>query len=395
MSYLDVLRISWKNLTANKMRTLLTVLGISVGISTIVFLVSLGYGLQELSVRKIGSIASITALDVTPAQSSVSLNEKSLEDFSKIPNVESVSPLISLTGKVAYSDSQSDAVIYGINEDYFSLQGLAIKPGGGIFTGEDKAIVISSTVAKTMNIDEGELLGKNINLISYFPKSDSGDLDRQELSYKIVGVIDDSGSPFLYLPLKTIKSFLNDKTTYNSAKVKINSTENIVEAKTVIESRGFKASSIADTIDQVYKFFVYIRIGLASFGAIALIVASIGMFNTMTIALLERMRDIGIMKAVGVQNGTVRKMFLTESFLIAFLGGVFGIIFGIVTGFGLNLVINLLAMSVGGKPETLFATPIDIFLIIFAFSLLVGIMTGFYPAKRASNLNPLDALRYE
>lgn len=394
MKIIDIFRIAWKNLTTNKMRTILTILGISVGIATIIFLISLGFGLQELSIKRISQISSLTALDVTPVQGNVSLNDTYLKEFEKIPNVEKVSPLYSFAGQVSKEENKTDLVAYAVNSEYFSLQGIKIK-AGSIFNDSKNPIVISTGVAKALNIGEDGLVGQSLLLQGSFPKESGNDFDVKDATYVIVGIIDDSSSPFAYVPLSSVQGFLNKNTTYNSTKVKVTATENIAEAKSSIESKGFKVTSISDTIGQIYSFFKYIQIVLISFGAVALFVASIGMFNTMTIALLERTRDIGIMKSIGVQNGTVKIMFLTESFLISFLGGMLGIGLGFGLGKLVNYVINILAKSVGGQPENLFVTPILAVAIITGFSILVGIATGIYPAKRAGKLNPLDALRYE
>lgn len=394
MRITDILRMSWKNLTSNKMRTLLTILGISVGIATIVFLISIGFGLQELSIRRIGQISSLTALDVTPVQGNVSLNEAYLKDFEKIPNVEKVSPLFSFSGQVSEKENKSDLVAYAVNPDYFSLQGIKIK-AGTIFNDSKNPIVVSTGIIKALSLSEDNIIGKEISLQGSFPKESGGDFEIKNFNSVVVGIIDDSSSPFAYLPLSSVQGFLNKNTLYNSAKVKVTTTENIGSARSAVESKGFKVTSISDTIGQIYIFFNYIQIVLVSFGAIALLVASIGMFNTMTIALLERTRDIGIMKAIGVQNGSVKMMFLTESFLISSLGGVIGIGIGIGLGKLVNFIINMLAKSVGGQPEKMFTTPIYAIVIIIGFSLLVGVATGIYPAKRAGKLNPLDALRYE
>ncbi len=391
MKYIDILSLSWKNLMVNKMRSLLTILGISVGIATIIFLVSLGEGLQEMSIKKITSISSLTALDVTPSQGNIVITQAVLDDFAKIPNVEGVSPLLSLAGQISKSDSRTDIVGYGVKPDYFGYQGIKVSTGS-IFNGNSQA-VLSTGVAKALNLSPDDLVGKEVTFTGYFAKAGSADLDKKDFKFTISGVIDDNSSSYGYFPL--LSDFLTPTTVYNSTKVKVDKTENLANVKNTILSKGFKVTSVADTISQVYQIFSYVQIVLASFGVIALFVASIGMFNTMTIALLERTRDIGIMKSIGVQNNVVRKIFLTESFMISFLGGVFGAISGILLGQIVNLVVNLLARSVGGAPEKLFAIPVTIILVIVTFSVIVGVGTGFYPAKRAGKLNPLDALRYE
>ncbi len=393
MRFKDIISMAWKNLTASRMRSLLTILGISVGIGTIVFLISLGYGLQDLSIRQISSISSLTALDVVPASGSIVLNQNTLDEFTKIPNVEKVSPMLSLTGQIVFGN-QVDAVSYAVNPDYFSFQNLKIS-SGGVFNQDENKVVVSSAVLKALGKREDEVLGKEIKFVGFLPKENSGEFDKKEINYSVCGVISDETSAFVYLPLTSIKPYLNDKTVYNSTKVKVASTDQIQNIRLAIESKGFKVTSIADTIDQVYSFFRYIQITLALFGMIALIVASIGMFNTMTIALLERTRDIGIMKAIGVQNKSINWMFMSESFLISFFGGIFGIVSGVIVAQLMDLLIQLLAKSVGSHAEKIFSVPIVILLLILAFSVFVGILTGFYPSRRAGKLNPLDALRYE
>lgn len=391
MRNIDILKIAWKNLKANRMRSFLTVFGIAVGISTIVFLVSLGNGLQQLSINKITSISSLTALDVTSAQGSLELTDNVLNDFKKIPNVEDVLPLLSLAGQVAMGENHVDIVGYGVNSKYFGYQGTKIATGG-IFN-NDNQTVISSGTAKALNLSPNDILGKNITFIAFFPRKNSNELEKKEFTFQVGGIIDDNSSSFAYFPL--IKDFIKSDSVYSSVKVKVASTEKVGTVKEAIQAKGFKVSSIADTINQVYQIFKIVQIVLATFGVIALFVASIGMFNTMTIALLERTRDIGIMKSIGIQNNTVRKIFLTESFLISFFGGIFGAFLGIIAGKIVNLIVNTLATSFGGQAEKIFAVPFIIVLLIVAFSVLVGAATGFYPAKRAGKLNPLEALRYE
>jgi putative ABC transport system permease protein len=134
---------------------------------------------------------------------------------------------------------------------------------------------------------------------------------------------------------------------------------------------------------------------LASFGIVALIVSAIGMFNTMTIALLERTQEIGIMKALGATSADIWSMFLSESVIIGFLGGAGGIGIGMAGGEVFNYGINFLAGAMGGKGIDLFFTPLWFILLIITFSTFVGLITGFYPAKRAANINCLAALRYK
>lgn len=158
---------------------------------------------------------------------------------------------------------------------------------------------------------------------------------------------------------------------------------------------GFNVSALSDTIEEANKIFQAVQIILSLFGAVALIVSAIGMFNTMTIALLERTQEVGIMKSLGASNSDVWKLFLVESIIIGFLGGVSGIFLGIAGGQISNFGVNKLASSLGGTAIDLFYTPSEFIMIILLFSTIVGFLTGLYPARRASRLNPLEALRYK
>lgn len=373
----------------------MTISGIAIGIAAIVFLVSLGYGLQSLSIKKIASIEAIKTLDVTAGMDNVhKVDNQLIDQLMKEPEVDKISPLLALGIKPEYQDKKTDAVGNFVDDYYFSLEG--IHPVVGAFFSNSKTdIVVSSALLKAMDMKIEEAVGKEIK--SSVVIVDPGTKAKKELNltFKIIGVVQDDSTSFSYLPIAIVSSEINPNQSYNSIKVKTKEQSQIMPLKEKITSMGYSVSSIADTISQIDQIFRIIQIILAFFGLIALLVASIGMFNTMTIALLERTRDIGIMKALGVRNRDVSRIFLSESGIIATCGGLLGLSIGWLTAKGINLAINLLAKSVGGEPQSLFSLPPVLGLIIVFFSILVGLATGFYPSKRASKLDPLDALRYE
>lgn len=395
MKIIQILRTAFSNLRSNRTRTILTVSGIGVGIGAIVFLVSLGYGLQELTTKRIASIGAITTLDVGAAKQGVTkLDNAQIEKFKQIDKVDKVSTLLSLGAKAESQGKKTDVVVNAIDDNFFALDGTKTQYGG-LFSNATDEIVISTAMVKALNQDSQAILNKDVNLTLSLPtESGKGTTDMQK-TFKVIGILQDDSSAFLYLPLNSVKDKLPTNIIYNSVKVKVDSRDDLASVKQAIEGQGFTVTSIADTISQVDQTFRVIQIVLAMFGAIALLVAAIGMFNTMTIALLERTRDIGIMKAIGVRNRDVYRMFLTESTIIAFGGGIIGVVGGWLISKGINLAVNTLAKSVGGEAQRLFATPLIFVGIILVFSLLVGLSTGFYPSRRASKINPLDALRYE
>ena len=165
--------------------------------------------------------------------------------------------------------------------------------------------------------------------------------------------------------------------------------------RVAIDALGLTASSISETIDQANKVFRIIQLILMVFGMIALIVSAIGMFNTMTITLLERTEEIGIMKAIGASKKDISLMFVMESTLMGFLGALGGVILGFLGGLIINLLINAIATRFGGEAVSLFYSPLWFISTVIGFGAFVGFMTGVFPARKASHIDALDALRYK
>ena len=398
MRSIDILRLAMRIFKHNKLRTFLTVLGVGIGIAAILFLVSLGYGIQQLTVDKIASLDSIVTLEATTGDSSIlEITNDTLDKFKSIKNVVEVSPLINISGQAVYANSTGDVVVNGVEPDYFRLEGLTMMHGNQFTKDDEDSVVVSTAVLSMFGINPNDALSQRIKF-SYFNTVKDGSknetkLEEDTTEYKIVGVINDDGSSYVYLPLGKL-AYLNIS-NYYSAKIKVNNVSNIDQVKSDVASLGYNVTAVADTLDQMNKIFQIVRIVLGALGIIALIVASIGMFNTMTISLLERTREIGIMKSLGAGNFDVWKLFLTEAIMIGFLGGVIGTIIGWSLGKIVNFGINILATSLGGEKVNLFVTPLWFVISIIAFSFFVGFFTGIYPAKRAAKINPLEALRYE
>ena len=158
---------------------------------------------------------------------------------------------------------------------------------------------------------------------------------------------------------------------------------------------GFKTQYVGDTVSQIEQIFNVFKIILGSFGLIALIVASLGMFNTLTISLLERMKEVALMKILGTQRRDIAKLFMFESLIFGAIGGILGIILGVVAGQIFNLFLNQYAIRSGGDAVRIFYYPIWFMLAILLFALAVGVLTGIYPSRRAAKVNSLDVIRYE
>jgi len=401
MKFIDLIILSFTNLKGNRLRTTLTVLGVGVGIAAILFLVSLGFGLQRLTIDRIVRSAALTTIDVSAGKSQIlKLDDAQVEKIKRIPHVVIVSDNISLPGQVIFKNTTTDCLINGVDKNYFDLLGIKIAPEKFLFsqsTSQDEmpTTVISTGALKLFGLEKNQDFSNDQVSYNIFITGESGvtaDTQKITRTFKVGGIVEDTSS-VAYVPVEELKKA--GIQTYTGLKVKVDDVTNINEVKETIGEYGFSASSIADMIDQIKSIFRIFQMILAGFGIIALLVASIGMFNTMTIALLERTRDIGVMKAIGAHRRDVRRMFITESSMIGFSGGVVGVVLGWLAGQMINFGINALASQAGGEAVTLFYIPWQFIVAIIVFAFLVGLITGIYPAQRAAKLNPLEALRYE
>ena len=399
MGILDLISLSIRMFKNRPLRTFLTVLGVSVGIGTVLFLVSLGYGLQRTILSRITTADSLLSLDVSPgAGNLITLADKDVEEISQIKEVKEVSLALQLTGQLTANNLTGDGLVQAVDPSFFRLSGLKVGQGQ-MFVSDDKyEAVISSAGAQLFNLEPEQVIGKNVSLILFVTKmSEEGfeevEMVKRDKDYKIVGVIEDENTNYVFIPRQTISDL--GISQYDELKVKVSANEHIGGVRDEIINKGFLVSSLSDTIDQANKIFRIIQIILSLFGLIALIVSAIGMFNTMTITLLERINEIGIMRAIGVTGRDIRLLFLMESAIMGFLGGVGGIIVGYLVSEIANVGINVLARIFGGQALDLFYNPPWFIAVIIIFSTLIGFITGIYPSNKAGKLNPLTALRYK
>jgi ABC-type antimicrobial peptide transport system permease subunit len=395
----DLLSLSTRMFKTRKMRTFLTILGVGVGIGTVLFLVSLGYGLQNVVLSKITTADSLLSLDVSPGTAgAINLDQASVDKIKQTLNVAEVSPMMNVSAQMSIEQLTGDGLIYAVEPSFFRLGGIIPDKGTIFRTGDAHEALISTAAAKLFNINPDEAIGKEITLTLFLPKINTEGFEETETAkrpdkYKIIGVVEDENTSYAFIPLETI-SDLNIP-SFTQVKVKVVANEYMETIRNQIIESGFLVSALSDTIEQANKIFRIVQIVLALFGLVALIVSAIGMFNTMTIALLERINEIGIMRSIGASVGDIMKLFLLESFLMGLLGGLGGVSIGYLAGELANFGINLLAKNFGGQALSLFYRPTWFVALIIIFSSLIGFLTGVYPARKAAKLNPLDALRYK
>jgi putative ABC transport system permease protein len=389
----DLLKLSTRMFTARRGRTALTVLGMGIGFGAILFLVSLGYGLQGALLNQITSSNSLLALDVSPNETEgKSLVPEAVREMEKIDGVEKIEASYNFDARIKYNDTATDAQAVVADPGFIELEGVKMETGKALVAGNSKEILVSSAFSKIFGKSPEELVGQKVSLSLLIP--DASDPKKQTNvsveDLQIAGVTKNEESIFY---AKSESFAIPADTVYAKLKVKCRSSEVMNSVKDAISQKGFSVSSLSETIAEVNRLFRVVNIILGLFGIVTLVVSSIGMFNTMTVALLERTREIGIMKSIGASRADIMLMFIIESTLMGFFGGITGIILGVASGLIVNFSINAIAKYFGGSAINFFLFPLWFLGSILLFSIVIGIVTGVGPAKRASALDPLEALR--
>lgn len=396
----DSLRLSLRIFTTRPKRTFLTILGVGIGIAAVLFLVSVGYGIQKVIIGTISTADSLLSLGVAPGSSGlITLSQDHVDGFGKMANVLEVARSKNITAQLGLDDLTSDGVVRAVDPSFFRLNGMFANSGKLFTDGNTKNMVVSSATAKLFGLTPETIIGKKISITAYVPHDSAEGADQQVDTvtlpepYTVTAVMTDDIASFVYVPIATLGAV--PITSFDIVKVKV-STKAVAESvREKIISDGFLVSSLSDVIDQANQIFRIVQIVLASLGLVALVVSAIGMFNTMTIALLERTNEIGIMRSIGVTRSDVQKLFLTEAMVMGLLGGVGGVAMGIGFGELVNLAFNLIAKRLGGVPVSLFVIPWWFVAVIIGFSTFIGFLTGIFPAIRAAKMDPLEALRYK
>jgi len=450
MAKTELISLAIENMSYKKKRTSVTIGGMTVGIASIVFLVSIGYGLQALVIDRVARLEELRQAEIsTVPGSNLLVNNETIESFAEIENVDMVLPQIAVAGKVNYNNSLIDTAVYGVTKDYLDQSAIApvkgkifesneldtdikskvetfkeekepkveVLPNGWVeVEGEstpDEQVLVSKIIfppeievrnavvnkafLRVLSLNEEEALSKTFK-ISFIATSNSliTDQDRIEstvIEYRIIGVTPDEITPLIYIPFVHLKALGIDN--YSQMKVVVNKESNLREVRNDIESKGYATTSVSDTVDQINQLFATAKIALASLGTIALFVAALGMFNTLTVSLLERFREIGLLKTMGMKSTEVRDLFLAESMIMGSTGGFLGLLTGLAVGKILEFFLSMYAISQNIGSITIVSIPWSFAVLVILLSFVVGVLTGIYPAKQATKISALNALRYE
>lgn len=400
----SVIRFSWKNLWVHRLRSFLTVGGVVIGVAAIVFLVSLAFGLERLVTSQVANFSAFTIIDVPSANPpSGKITADSLDRLRSIPHIKKIERIIDIAGrtKLANQSSTTETVVVGVKPEYFDLAEMNVESGKFFDASTKKEAVMNASLASLLGFSDNpsSAIGKDVTIDFIIPRSlraadgTDGAVVKEGIPFTIVGLLPDTQNPAIYVP----QAVVDEQGVVNSTsmKVLVDDKQYVASIRKQIENSGFATEYIGDTVDQITSVFTIFRLVLGGFGSIALIVAALGTFNTLTISLIERIREIALLKMLGMQRKDVFRLFISESLTIGIFGGLLGGIVGYATGWAANTIVSYLAQRAHADAVQIFYTP-PIFLAMVAVgSIAVGFLCGLYPSWRAIKTNPLDALRYE
>jgi len=449
MKLLDIVRLIFGNLNRRKGRVALTAVGVVIGTAAVVILVSLAIGLQKNANEQLYGIGDLTQIQVSPVygeggvvffsgagggvggggstsagsgpQAPKLLTNRTLDDLRALPGVVAAIPRDYMMGglTIKYHRLEAGANVIGIGTD--NLGGLGMEATQGGVELARRTVIIGPMVTSNF-YDPNQRPGQQApslpdlydqQLTFVFIKWDlNGNEIRKTLTYRVAGVLAQTQGESdwsIYMRLDEMKA-LNEwamgrrinynKDGYGQVIVKVDSVEHVLDVNDQITAMGFQAYTPQSFVQGINNFYLVLQVIFGGVGAIALLVAAIGIANTMAMAILERTREIGLMKAVGATNRDVLSIFLGEAAGIGFLGGLGGVLIGWLAGQGIN-VIALVYMaqqsaSQGGMPPSVaVSTPVWLPIFALVFATLIGLMSGLYPALRAATLVPVQALKYE
>ena len=389
----DLMRLSVRIFKMRPLRSFLTILGISFGIGTVLFLVSLGYGLQFLLIGKLATTEdSLISMEAYPPDSGINIYEEDLDRVLAMPESDEVSPIAEFTdAEVSLGDNSGFLFAKIIRTSYFRLAGTEPQIGEVLDEG-DRSVIISSAALRLFGLPEDETtLGTEVN-VEVFYLDDEGfaqDIPQAIGGLTIKGIItDELQPPFVLIPF----SIVDERPPfYQRFFVKATDIDTVDVLRNNLIDEGYIISARIDLITQAKKILTAITAILAVFGGTALIVSAIGMFNTMIIGFMERVFEVGIMKSIGATRADIRNLFLMEALIMGLLGGIGGILIGVGVGELFNFGLNVLANQLGGDEIKLFIYPPTFMILIVIVSALVGIGSGVWPARKASRLSPKEA----
>jgi putative ABC transport system permease protein len=446
----DLTDLALRNLREAILRNALTTMGVAVGVASLVAMLSLGVGLQQLASRRLAQSGLFDTIFVTPKNNFRGmgrpqrdadsdkpprpLDQDARQELEKLPNVIEVYPQVRFFTEVRFNNKPYATVVGGMPESSRNSGAFDGMQGNFFSSPTADEAILQIEFAKDLSDKPSSLIGQELTL-RYAERqaipataadvpSDAAEsaggfsVVPKELKLKIVGIVETEpaagyggyGNARLLMPLETastlraaqvndlrdiVRGNASDKITYPSLSVRAKSPSQVEALETSIKNLGFRAFSLLDASKSLRTFFSVFDLLLGIFGSLALAVATLGIVNTLVMAILERRREIGVLKALGAADSDVQKLFFVEAGVMGFAGGVLGVGFGWLLGRAITFGTNVYLKRQNLNPIELSSVPWWLVIAALAFAVLVSLAAGLYPASRAAKLNPVDALRYE
>lgn len=390
-----LLHIAWRNLTSKKLRSFLTIFGVVVGVSAIFFLLTFGLGIQRLVTSEVVGEQSLKSIDLQASGSGiVSINEELVNEMRGYANVTGVGVQYSFPGLSLVKGAEIDSVVYGIDTTYQELSNFILSEGRLLEKQDTRAVVLNAAILESLGFEDAKnAVGSTVTIKVPLEKFNAKE---KEVSgdFTVVGVVTSSAGNEVFLPSALFD--IAGVPEYSHAKLVVNDVANVDTVRSQVEAKGFETTSLTDTLNEINDIFRFFNLILIGFGSIGMFVAVLGMFNTLTISLLERTKEIGLMMALGARRRDVRRLFTLEAVIISAAGAIIGMLLAFIAGIVVNTYLNISAQSRGVQEWfQVFYTPLWAVVIVLLVTVIVGLLVVFFPARRAALTNPIDALRRE
>ena len=447
----DYIEQSFSNLWKKKLRTILTIFGVMIGIGALVSMFSFGQGIQDNITNTFNELQLFNYVSVYPRSENNQttphsehpespeqtgsrtqiLDDDFIREVSEIEGVESAFPEVRFPAMIRFNEEEKFSLVQVLPADVCQSGLIKLRAGQAYTLADANALIISDSLLRRMKIKEPEtIIGQEIEIstltvdlslsnipnIVTFLRGKGLPFSRQSYKFTIVGVTEKMGfagpmpvrSDVFIMPAESDNMKKLSLTSiwdlfqssqqakgYSMVNIKLSSTKYIEAVKDKMEDRGFRTFALIDHLEEIKTGFIFMNMFLFAVGMIAITVAALGIINTMVMSILERYKEIGIMKAVGASDGDVKKIFLFESGAIGFLGGVLGLILGWLVSMLINQIVNYFMARQGVPYIDYFSFRWWLCIGAIVFSILISLGAGIYPTMRAARVDPVVALRHD
>jgi putative ABC transport system permease protein len=457
MRFTDYIEQSFSNLRKKKLRTFLTTFGVVIGIGALVCMFAFGKGVEKNITDTFNEMGLLNYISVYPRsgrnrsptipddpdspgyiapvenknEEARLLNDDFVKELASVEGVEAAFPEIRFPAMVRFDDSETFEMVQALPANICKSGFIKLREGSFYNSDDANSLLVSDSMLRRMGIkDMKSVIGKQVEIstlafdlsienipnILSFLQGKGLPFTSKNYSFTISGVIELMGMSGP-IPMRTnilIPSGVSEKMKkieitsisdifqsirqpegYSMVGIKLKDPKYVDSVKKWVEDSGFRTFALIDQLQEIKTVFIFMDLFLFAVGMIAITVASLGIINTMVMSILERYKEIGIMKAVGASNRDVKKIFFFESGVIGFMGGIFGLALGWIVSVIINLVINSIAVRQGAPNMNYFSFPWWLCLGAIVFSIFISLIAGIYPTLRAAKVDPVVALRHD